>query len=208
MSYAETLSLADPHVDVDLELRYPLLSYRGLKVYPPALRVWVAYLETLVEPAGAVDYPLAKLLWVVGRGQEDNLVDVDIRDINLTREKIKKQYLLFNISDTKIEPGHMDILDDLVTDMSKLFKLGRVIDKRVRIEIVGHADASGSEKVNMEISAKRAKNALSVLVTKGLNAENFTVFGVGSSEPVREEITELDRKFNRSVRFRIIIADN
>jgi len=90
----------------------------------------------------------------------------------------------------------------------KLFKLGQVIDKRVRIEIAGHADASGSEKVNMEISAKRANNALSVLVTKGLNAENFTALGVGSSEPVREEITEQDRKFNRSVRFRVVITNH
>ena len=133
---------------------------------------------------------------------------MDLRDINLTREKIEKQYLLFNLSETTIEADHVDILDDLAKDMSKLFKLGRVIDKRTRIDIVGHADASGSEKVNMDISAKRANHALSVLVSNGLNAENLKAFGVGSSEPVREEITEQDRKFNRSVRFRVVITNH
>jgi OOP family OmpA-OmpF porin len=184
-------ALAPPET-VNLELKNDILFVNG-----SASHQWIVEARKIVRTIpGIVRY------------QEDNLVDVDLRDINLTREKIKKQYLLFNVSETKIEPGHMDILDDLTTDMSKLFKLGQVIDKRVRIEIAGHADASGSEKVNMEISAKRANNALSVLVTKGLNAENFTALGVGSSEPVREEITEQDRKFNRSVRFRVVITNH
>jgi outer membrane protein OmpA-like peptidoglycan-associated protein len=142
------------------------------------------------------------------RYQEDNLVDVDLRDINLVREKIIKQHLLFNVSETEIEPDHMKILNDLSIDISQLFKLGQVIDKRVHIDIVGHADARGSEEVNKVISTKRANNALSFLISKGLNAENFTALGVGSSEPEREEITEQDRKFNRNVRFRVVITDN
>jgi len=184
-------ALAPPET-VSLELKNDILLVAGL-----ASHQWI------VEARG-----IARTIPGIVRYKEDNLVDVDLRDINLTSEKIKKQYLLFNVSETTIEADHMGILDDLAIDMSKLFKLGQVIDKRIRIEIAGHADASGSEKVNMGISTKRANNALSVLVSKGLNTENFTALGVGSSEPVREEITEQDRKFNRSVRFRVVITNH
>jgi len=180
-----------PLETVNLELKDGTLFVSG-----SASHQWIVEARRIVETIpGITGY------------QEDNLVDVDLRDINLIREKIEKQYLLFNLSETTIEAGHEDILGNLAADMSKLFRLGRVVDQRARIDIVGHADASGSEKVNMEISAKRANNALSVLVSEGLNAENLKASGVGSSEPVREEITEQDRKFNRSVRFRVVITN-
>jgi len=184
-------ALAPPET-VNLELKDSILLVNG-----SASHQWIVEARRIVRTIPGIAHY-----------QEDNLVDVDLRDINLTSDKIKKQYLLFKVSETKIETDHMDILDDLATDISKLFELGHVVDKRARIEIVGHADTSGSEKVNMGISLKRSNNTLSVLVSKGLNAENFTALGVGSSEPVREEITEQDRKFNRSVRFRVVFTDN
>ena len=181
-----------PPETVNLKLQDGILSADGF-----APHQWVVEVRRIVKTIPGIT-----------RYQEDNLVDVDLRDINLTREKINRQYLLFNLSETKIEDGHKGVLEDLAADMTKLFKLGQVMNKHVRIDIVGHADASGSEKVNMEISTKRANNALSVLVSNGLNAENLKAFGVGSSEPIREEITEHDRKFNRSVRFRVVIANH
>ena len=181
-----------PPETVNLELQNGILFADG-----SASHQWIVEARRIVKTIPGIT-----------RYQEDNLVDVDLRDINLTREKINQQYLLFNLSETKIEAGHKGILEDLAADMTKLFKLGQVMNKHVRIDIVGHADASGSEKVNMEISTKRANNALSVLVSSGLNAENLTAFGVGSSEPIREEITEHDRKFNRSVRFRVVITNH
>jgi OOP family OmpA-OmpF porin len=181
-----------PPETVSLELKDGILLVNG-----SASHQWIVEARRIVRTIpGIVRY------------QEDNLVDVDLRDLKLAREKIIKQHLLFNVSETKIEPGHMKILNDLSIDISQLFKLGQVINKRVRIDIVGHADASGSVEVNKVISTKRAKNALSFLISKGLNAENFTALGVGSSEPEREEITEQDRRFNRSVRFRVVITDN
>jgi outer membrane protein OmpA-like peptidoglycan-associated protein len=49
---------------------------------------------------------------------------------------------------------------------------------------------------------------MSIFSSKGIHAESIKAIGVGSSEPIREEITDKDRKFNRSVTFRVALTDN
>lgn len=181
-----------PPETINLELKNGILNVQG-----SASHQWFVETRRIVKAIpGIANY------------QEDNVVDTDLRNIEIISEKIKKQSLLFHIGETEIEPGHMDILNDLATDISKLYNLAQILDKRICIEIVGHADSSGLEKINMEISLKRANNVMSILASKGINAESFMTIGVGSNEPIREEITEQDRKFNRSVTFKVVLIDN
>ncbi|MGD8769689.1 MAG: OmpA family protein [Desulfobacterales bacterium] len=185
-------NILSPPETINLEFKNGTLKVKGLASYQ-----WFVETRRIVKAIpGIVNY------------QEDNVVEADLKNIEIISEKIKKQTLLFHIGETEIEPDHMDILNNLATDISKLYDLAQNFDKQIYIEIVGHADSTGTEKTNMEISLKRANNVMSILSSKGIHAESIKAIGVGSSEPIREEITDKDRKFNRSVTFRVALTDN
>lgn len=50
------------------------------------------------------------------------------------------------------------------------------------IKITGHTDNSGTDKINLPLSQKRAKAVKDALVENGLSESNITAKGVGSSE--------------------------
>ena len=53
--------------------------------------------------------------------------------------------------------------------------------QKVRVE--GHADASGTPAVNLELSQRRAESAKQYLVDKGVKADLLLAVGVGAAEP-------------------------
>ncbi|RIY33772.1 hypothetical protein CKF54_02110 [Psittacicella hinzii] len=52
------------------------------------------------------------------------------------------------------------------------------------VEVVGHADRTGSAAYNLKLSERRAQSVANYLVSQGVNQELLTVKGVGSAEPV------------------------
>lgn len=52
------------------------------------------------------------------------------------------------------------------------------------VEVVGHADRTGSAAYNLKLSERRAQTVANYLVSQGVNESLLTVKGVGSSEPV------------------------
>ena len=140
--------------------------------------------------------------------QGDDLVGIDPGDIETTREQIQKEAILFRFNEAKIVPDQENALDDLISDIKKLLSLARILGKWARIEIVGHTDSIGSDEKNIGLSQKRADTVMSVLVSKGLKKEIFTAIGIGSKEPLKQEITEQDRTLNRSVTFQVVLGDN
>ena len=93
-------------------------------------------------------------------------------------------------------------------DIREFFAYAEALGLHYMITIVGHADASGSSSQNLQISRKRGEAFRDLLVKHRLPKEKFVVIGVGTSEPVREEITDSDRIFNRSVTFRPVQRKN
>jgi len=139
--------------------------------------------------------------------RDDNIVDTDIKTVEETLKKIESQLIFFTVSETELPTGQEHQLEKLVLNIERLFRSAHLSDQRAHIEIVGHADSIGKEETNMEISRKRAENILSFFVSKGLEAKNFSGIAVGSTEPLKEEVSEQDRAFNRCVTFSVKITD-
>jgi len=138
--------------------------------------------------------------------QEDNLVDKDLKELVLSRERIEGQILRFVRDTALFVPNQDDMLQNLVAEIQKLSNSAKNVGKEVLIEVVGHADSEGLESANMRLSQKRAKRVLHALVAKGLRTPQITAIGVGTKEPLCEELTEEGKEFNRSVSFRVILA--
>ena len=97
--------------------------------------------------------------------------------------------------------------DDL-TDDSRAF-LQQVTDvlKRnewFKVELIGHTCDLGPEKVNSELSLKRAAKVRQYLLEKGIAASRFTIKGEDEKRPLDNSGTEEARRKNRRVEFRIV----
>jgi OOP family OmpA-OmpF porin len=150
----------------------------------------------------------AKSLSGITRFQEDNLVDLDQRNLGVLKKGIEEQSLRFGTKSSRIESGQELAVRDLTEKIRQINHSAEGLGKRARIEIIGHTDTSGNERTNMIISLKRAEYVLSLLVAEGLQADRFITKGVGSKEPLREEKSEEDKEANRRVTFRVILAEN
>jgi len=78
---------------------------------------------------------------------------------------------------------------------------------RMRIEIAGHTDNTGSDAVNKNLSTRRAVSAKKQLTDLGVSASTLTVKGYGDSKPVADNETNEGRAANRRVELRIVEVD-
>ena len=74
----------------------------------------------------------------------------------------------------------------------------------MKIEIQGHTDNVGNASENLKLSQHRANKVVTYLVEKGINKENITGRGYGSSKPVAENSSVEGRSKNRRTEFLIV----
>lgn len=74
------------------------------------------------------------------------------------------------------------------------------------VRIVGHTDTVGSDKMNMELSRKRASRVVNYLKDKGLDSMRIEPQWRGYHQPVATNGTKSGRRFNRRVNMFVIYS--
>ena len=74
---------------------------------------------------------------------------------------------------------------------------------KARIEIAGYTDNIGSSKLNLRLSANRAKAVKAYLVKQGVPARQISTKGYGASEAVADNATDEGRATNRRIEFHV-----
>ena len=72
-------------------------------------------------------------------------------------------------------------------------------DPALRIRIDGYTDSIGSEAYNMRLSERRAESVKRYLVAQGVTADRIQTRGLGPTNPVADNATEIGRAHNRRV---------
>jgi len=70
---------------------------------------------------------------------------------------------------------------------------------RLKVELQGHTDSTGSDKYNLTLSQKRAQSVRDYLVSEGVGPQQLTAKGYGESDPIADNKTEAGRAENRRV---------
>jgi len=135
--------------------------------------------------------------------EDKNLVDLDVSELALIKERIEGHIFLFRVGGAVPVPNHEKIIRELSREITNLNKIINKVG-RGHVEIVGHTDDSGSEKANLRLSQQRAEKVLSLLRKAGTNTRYLTAIGVGDKEPLRRSSSSIDREMNRSVTFRVL----
>jgi outer membrane protein OmpA-like peptidoglycan-associated protein len=72
------------------------------------------------------------------------------------------------------------------------------------VEIYGHTDSTGSDKINIPLSKERAGPVKSFIVGQGIADARLVTEGLGSSQPVADNTTKAGQQQNRRVEVFII----
>ena len=76
-------------------------------------------------------------------------------------------------------------------------------DKTV-VDIAGHADSTGADDKNLELSQRRAGSVSSYLGAQGINAQRLIAVGYGEARPIASNDTAEGRALNRRVEITLV----
>jgi outer membrane protein OmpA-like peptidoglycan-associated protein len=107
--------------------------------------------------------------------------------------------LLFDVNKAELKPASKTNLANL----SKI--LNKYPDTEILIE--GHADATGTEEWNLELSKLRSQSVSNYLAGQQVKETRFTTMGYGESQPIASNDTESGRAANRRVEVAIYAND-
>ncbi len=127
---------------------------------------------------------------------EFNMVN---KDVELKNIAIGSKIALRNVF---FETGKSDIKPDSHSELARLIQLLKDVPG-LKIELSGHTDNKGSEKLNKTLSQSRAQAVVDYLTKKGISASRLTAKGYGSSQPVADNKTADGRQQNRRTEFMI-----
>jgi outer membrane protein OmpA-like peptidoglycan-associated protein len=135
-----------------------------------------------------------------------NRIDFFIDDfsvIDITEDINLKPGEAFVMKHVFFESGKYDLLPASYPELDKLTAYLKK-NPKVKIEIAGHTDNTGSATSNRTLSQKRAEAAMNYLISKGINKNRLKHKGYGSSRPVDSNSMPEGRKNNRRVEVSII----
>lgn len=125
-----------------------------------------------------------------------NLVDKTIELKNIAvGSKIALRNIFFDVGKAILRSESNSELDRLIKLMTDVPKL--------KIEISGHTDNTGSATLNDKLSQERAEAVVNYLKSKGIKADRMTAQGYGSSKPIASNNNAEGRQENRRTEFEI-----
>jgi outer membrane protein OmpA-like peptidoglycan-associated protein len=141
--------------------------------------------------------------------------NIDLRNI-AQDTVINYDFTLDPISVTPIDSGARITLNNIFFDFdqvtlkpesfSELNRLVKLMGERatMTVTIEGHADATGTEQYNLDLSRRRATAVQKYITEKGVDQVRVNIAFFGESKPVETNATKEGRRKNRRVEFRIV----
>ena len=106
------------------------------------------------------------------------------------------QDILFQTESASLRP---DLQSDLRALASNLQQF-----PATTVQVVGHADNTGTAAFNQDLSQRRAQSVASTLAGAGVNPGRISSFGRGEDQPIASNLTPEGRQQNRRVEIVII----
>ncbi|MDC7682704.1 OmpA family protein [Asticcacaulis sp. BYS171W] len=97
----------------------------------------------------------------------------------------------FATGSATIDSGFYPTLNDVATVLNKY--------PSTYVDIVGHADSTGSDAINEPLSENRANSTAAYLTGRGVANQRLFVAGMGSRQPIASNATPEGRAKNRRV---------
>ncbi|MBC9934238.1 OmpA family protein [Chitinophaga qingshengii] len=118
----------------------------------------------------------------------------DTRNKLITEGKFVSHGILFDTNSDRIKAESYGALKDIANVLTE--------NAAVRVKIVGHTDADGNDKLNLDLSKRRA-DAVKAALNKdfGIDVTRLETDGKGKTQPIDNNNTEVGKANNRRVEF-------
>jgi outer membrane protein OmpA-like peptidoglycan-associated protein len=195
--FARAMQILQPPSTIKLELSGNIISAKG-----DATHAWLDTFRNRASTIPGID------------GFNDDMIqDIDKEKRDADRKKLNTALLELMAIKIYYKNNSIKFIEEQEKILTRVFEMIQNIqtlqyklETPVQIVIMGHADSSGSERVNLKLSQNRAEKLLNHLIIKGINPAFLTISGVGTKIPLAKEINMTDRRYNRAVTFRTFLA--
>lgn len=119
------------------------------------------------------------------------------------RKKVSIKDSIENMSNIYFRLGSASLLSSSCEPLDKLSTYLKTSPK-LKLEITGHTDNSGTDSANTVLSMDRAETVKRYLMDKGIAEKRITVDGRGATDPLVENNKAANRQLNRRVSFRVL----
>jgi OOP family OmpA-OmpF porin len=112
------------------------------------------------------------------------------------RDDFEFEPIYFDHDKSEIRPEHHEYLN----------KMARILDgiHDLRVEVIGHTDAVGTDEYNIELSKRRAKAIKDYFKFQGIEPDKLEIDFKGERQPVDSNNTPEGKQRNRRVDFKFI----
>jgi OmpA-OmpF porin, OOP family len=118
----------------------------------------------------------------------------DTRNKLITEGKFVTHGILFDVNSDKIKPESYGALKDIANVLKE--------NADVKVKIIGHTDADGDDKANLDLSKRRAEAVKNMLSKEfSISADRMQTDGKGESTPIDNNSTVVGKANNRRVEF-------
>jgi OOP family OmpA-OmpF porin len=147
----------------------------------------------------------ARVIPGVARFEDRELADAELAELDAARRAVEARLFLFAPGSAELSASETAKVDPAAADLARLAAAATAAGRPSRVEVVGRGDSEGTEGINQPLSRQRAERVVAALRGKGIGSANIATVGVGSANPLREEKTDEDKQYNRSVSFRVVL---
>ncbi|MES2592426.1 MAG: OmpA family protein [Bacteroidota bacterium] len=98
------------------------------------------------------------------------------------------------------------MIEESLPDLDRIIKL-MAEKSQLQVEISGFTDNIGSVSLNRELSEKRAKGVVDLLISKGIDKSRLVYKGYGGVQPIASNFTEEGRQLNNRVELKVLKLD-
>ena len=120
--------------------------------------------------------------------------------INSIKDLLINEKIIFEPASAEIKGSSRVAIKKIATILKKC--------EDIKIEIGGHTDSQGTEKMNLDLSQLRAEAVKTALLTRRILVRNLTSKGYGEVHPIADNKTEQGREINRRIEFKAIDNNN
>jgi OmpA-OmpF porin, OOP family len=108
---------------------------------------------------------------------------------------IKSYEIVFKTGSAVLLPKGKSTLDSVANYLNT--------NNTVNVSVSGYTDNTGTDKINLPLSKKRADATKAYLVSKGIAADRMTTAGYGAADPIADNKTAKGRSMNRRIEIKI-----
>jgi OOP family OmpA-OmpF porin len=149
---------------------------------------------------------LSRTIPDVARYDDRGVENTDRAGLEKIRKALESRRIFFARGSSELASAESDRIREASREIGELGAAASAAAAPVRVEVVGRGDSEGTNDINLSLSRKRAEKVLAALNVKP-GGPALSAVAVGSSQPLVEEKTEQDRQVNRSVSFRVVLAE-